>query len=142
MKRLNSALILMMLGVILLATGCGSDDDDTLSLEGTWRFTSASVDGVPVSLSEAIFEETDSTKGTITFEANGSAIYKEYGPGSHLMDTDNGTYTVSGSSVTIVIYDDDGDADTIIANWSLDGDVLSLNFSDNGESIIILLSRE
>jgi len=138
---MKAILTLKMLFIILLGfcilPGCGDDDDDDgpNAIVDTWT-------GTEIAFSEC----TDPTdNGTSTGDEVGLTIQFASG-GSYTVtftdpdgtDTETGTYTVTGSSVSIC---ENGGTDCNAFEWSISGDILTLSGSDNDCTMVIKLSR-
>lgn len=131
MKNLsNLKFVVMAMFVALLSlslTACSDDDDDKKessktepsktesSIVGTWKYTESGIDW-----SETV---------TLTINSNGTFIMSVRGidNGQEYNETERGTYTIKGSTITIA-YDDE---DIKVCTYSISGNTLTI--SSDGE---------
>lgn len=127
MKTVIIVTIIMLTGA--LTTSCGSDDDggNEASIVGTWLLTSDTSENFVDGVSQGVTEETvnDDSFVRITFNLDGtytqlySESYMNNGMVVVATDTENGTYTISGGTLTINYSDDDGTEYTDILDFTL-----------------------
>jgi hypothetical protein len=127
--------------VILLSSCNGDDSKPTHPIVGTWKLVSDSAAGCddPLDNYEDTYTCTSSECITITFKRNGKFIVKEIDDGD--VDTETGTYSISGNEITICYDDDPMDCEGPMI-FSIDGATLTLTSEvdfDNCVFTIILV---
>ncbi|MBU8871818.1 MAG: lipocalin family protein [Gemmatimonadales bacterium] len=136
MRKLNltkALLALWILGLVFTAAGCGDDDPES-SLEGSWRFSSWTVDGLSVPASE--WYEDGAARVEVTLNANGTWSANDFDADGQVIDSDGGTYTATAENLTLL-----GDGDELIFIWSITGDTLSLSMTEDGHLAVLSWTR-
>ena len=122
--------ILLFVSVLtlgLVSTSCSSDDDaEGASIVGKWE---VSKEGTLVGTVEdlEVYEHACTTKDNIEFKANGTVVSSFYYGIDCISESDSGTYTKSGNTVTFT--DEDGSYPFIIKELS----ATTLKFYDTYE---------
>ncbi|MEN9918010.1 MAG: hypothetical protein RL662_446 [Bacteroidota bacterium] len=114
-------LFYVFLATVLVAgfSACGSDNDDNVSIVGTWAFSNPSVNRLIVvetnnaKLTEAIRKEVENSfterDYTYTFKADGTVMYDEVGDEQGV-----GRYVYTGNNLTITYASDDIEKTTVV----------------------------
>lgn len=150
MRILPLSLVLLTL-MAILPIGCSDDDGNginnsvPLTLVGTWRATSATVDGVPQDLAE-LFDWDPGVAGTeVTLNGNGTYASREYDASNNTVSTESGTFEVTGSTMMVTVTVQDGSDITpeegLNAQWSVSGNTLTLTQAVGGSTIVLTLTR-
>lgn len=146
MIKIKSISVWAVICLLLLAAGCGKDDDNPADpgnnvpaeLVGTWYWDSATVNGTPISPG-AILQWSDSVMtARFTVGADGSLVYEELDADSTVIQTENGTFTVSGNTATIAFSEIE-----LSGTWALNEsqDELTLNGTYLGMQVVMIAVR-
>ena len=123
MKITFSTLILLVFGVLVVLSGCSSDNNSVIV--GTWEATKANINGETIQFTEL---ETDNKDFRFIFNSNGSCKAIIAGV------PNEGTYTFNETSVDILYG---GKSEKLL----YDEGVLTLNFYYNNEKTSYMFTK-
>lgn len=96
---MKKIIMLACLAISTLVISCGKDENQ--SIEGTWYYYSATVEGKVQLFSDCM------QKSSVTFAGNNEATFVGYSPNNQgecvKEKEENGTYSISGNEITILI---------------------------------------
>jgi hypothetical protein len=137
MKKSQILIGLLALCAVLAAFGCGTKSINSSggNLEGTWWFSSASIDGTPVSSYSDVANDEDAVDASITFVTDGTWHADEFDDTPTQVFSQSGTYSASGNQLTIVttMYGGapENPPDTQTATYSVASDILTITATDD-----------
>lgn len=117
--------VLSLAFLTLLTGGCSDDPVNTqgpaplpLELAVSWEFSSVARDGAAASLSDVLAWEPNTTKATLTLNANGTFDYEEVTAEDETTYQSAGTFRVDGQAFSLVCSGptSTGPPFTIVAN--------------------------
>jgi hypothetical protein len=141
MRRITVVLIGIILVAGLLMSGCSGGDGDgdggngvifDNALIGTWQPYMATVDGTQVSPKQAMDWGQNVVLITVQFANAGALQVTEYDADGQTVDTENGAWTGNNGSGTLVI-----DGETTNFTYTFNGQVLQINFTEDGSQVSI-----
>ena len=153
MIKVKAVILLAVVCFLMLATGCGKDDDNPAGpqydvpqeLVGGWIYDSATLNGVPFNLGLILGWEPGTEAARFYVGADESFVYEELDADSAVVWTESGTFSVNGTIVTITVTEnDDGPVDPpeiFSGNWAVDGTVLTLTTIYQGATVVITANK-
>jgi hypothetical protein len=153
MNNSKSLLIFIAIVSLMLAAGCGKDDNNPTDpgdsvpseLVDTWLYQSVTLNGVPWSLGQLLGWDPGTVAARFTVGSDESFVYEELDTDSAVVWTEWGTFTVDGNSATITrTENDDGPInppETRSGTWAVNGDTLSLNTIEQGVTAAFIAVR-
>lgn len=143
----------LLLGCVLLV-GCGEsstdaeDDEDghpPAAMVGTWTFQSATENGSPVTLADALDWEAASTAARLHVEAIGSYVYEEVNAAGGQIWSEYGWLFVDPEGGTIEVNlqgnSDGATTEQIEIGYTLVGGVLTLEEVDGASTFVFTLQK-
>ncbi|HKI94854.1 MAG TPA: lipocalin family protein [Gemmatimonadales bacterium] len=131
-NRLSTRLIptaLATLAVAVFAAGCGSSNSTgpNGSLAGTWTLTTVNGNTLPALFMAAAPDTAWITQGTVvltstTWNFNATAEFSAAGVHTTVPQVDSGTYTVSGSALSLVAT-----GDSSVTSGTVNGNTITVN---------------
>ncbi len=155
MPKRRFAACLLILSALLSACGSSSTDaevegeEDELghppaAMVGRWVFQSATVDGTPTALTDALEWTGATVQARLNVEANGTYWYEELNASGAQTWAEGGWVFVDpeGSLIEVnVQWDSDGSAtDQFEMTYTLSGNVLTLQRQELGSTLVFTLS--
>lgn len=139
--RTRSLSLVAALVATSFLAACSSDDDNggptgTPSLTGTWVATSFVALGTDFVAAGMGLTLTLTNNGTYTLEVTNAQV--ELCDDEQATDcTETGTYTSTATTLTL----DEGTADELTVNYTLQGSTMTFNFSIDGTPIVVTFAR-
>jgi len=146
-SKLMSAFIVLI--SFLIMTGCG-DDDKKINNSGdpvpselvaTWLFSSATMNGVPISSYSEISNDDAAVTSSITFTANRTWSAVEYDQGQNVVYTESGTFTINGNQMNVTTTLEDGTPvnETYSATWAVASNTFILTIQETVDGVPMIL---
>ncbi len=152
---LSSILLAMALAI---STGCGGDDDDDdnnpmdpddtsghppAEMVGSWGFQSVLVNGNPTPLSDALEWHDGVVAARFHIQTNSAYVYEEVDTRGGQIWYEHGFVYVDGNEIDVnILGDGDGPVEeTSFLTFTLQGDVFTLQESEDGTTTVFTLSR-
>ncbi len=133
MKTLKNLFLLSII-VLLTFSSCDEDDDAPITIVGTWKLVSATVNGIadteliPCDLETTLNFTENIIVTTYYFDPENDA-----GSNCQFDDSDTGEYTINGDFITVTFDDGDSITDEI---EELTATTLKIKFIDDDEVIV------
>jgi hypothetical protein len=140
----KSILLSMVLLALLVVAGCKKDSSGPTTpsavippaLAATWTAQSATMNGVPTTLANALYWDANAAYATFTFGSDGNAVYSEFNASNALVFGRTGTLQVSGTSFTLTLTAANGVKLTtplvLAGTWATSGDQLTFTMTVSG----------
>lgn len=147
MHPLRLASLVCALALVLAA--CKKDSSNptgtTLSINGTWTITGATVNGTPANPAD-IFEFVQGAEtARFAFGSNGTFTYTELDAQGNVLFTQTGTFVVQGNNVTVTITHANGQQlpqPIIIAGtFAISGNTLTFTTNIQGSTVVLTFLR-
>ena len=133
---------------MLLLAGCSDDDSPTgpaaSQLVGTWQAVSVTVDGQATSLSDGMDWADGAVRSVLVLGPSLSLINTEYDASGNILYQSSGTYSTSGSTLTLNFTLEDGvpTQETLVATYSITNNQLTTTLMNEGSSLVIIWSAQ
>jgi hypothetical protein len=155
MKRSLISLLSLMLLMTVVVIGCSDDDDDNpagsntatfpTDLAGTWEQQSVSFNGVSQDIATFFDWDTSAIKATITMFTDYTHRYEELDAQDSILYYDEGTLTLDGQNVTVVVTSENGQAitpdTTCVGTWAVVGNLLTITQIRAADTVIMVLDK-
>jgi hypothetical protein len=152
-KRFLQSRHVVIVLVVISLLGCTKDEDTTkpttttipVELVATWTAQTAFVNGNPALLKDALDWQSGTVRSTFTFTSDGGFTYTEYSSNNTQLQVTTGTITVSGSTLTVRMLQDNGQTISppkeLGIAWSITTTQLNLAWTDTIGNIALQLTR-
>ncbi len=145
--RTSSFVVLMAIGLVL--SSCKKDSTNPAgtapTINGTWRITSATVNGQPTDPAEIFEYVQGAVSARFTFAASGAFTYEEKDAQGNTLYTQTGTFAVTGQNVTITITHENGQQlqqpVIIQGTWAVTGNQLTFTTQIQGNTVVLVFTR-
>ena len=138
----------------LMLGACTQDRDDDeggddggghppAEMLGSWDFDSATVDGTPTPLADALDWHPQAVSADIQIMTNGAYAYQEVNGSGGQLWSESGFIFVDGDELDMnVQHNTDGPASEMTRMaWTIDAGVFTLEFVESGETVVLTLLR-